>query len=74
MVILVRKAEERLSFASQATFGFIMRVDLRRDMIKDRSIRAILPKRRKTGCQDHIIILRRQGAKRGQPSPARGIR
>ena len=46
-MIFICKIIEEASFASQITLGFGTRVDLRRDMIKDRSIRAIPPKKKK---------------------------
>ena len=46
------KAIEEASFTFHATLGFNMRVDLYRDMIKDRVIRFILLKKEKQGCQD----------------------
>ena len=58
MLILICKAVEGVSFTSHATLGFGARVDLRRDMIEDRSIGTILPKKKKESaknaelCQD----------------------
>ena len=52
MVGFISKAVEEASFASQTTLGFGTRVDLRRDMIKDRVIGFILLKKKKQGCQD----------------------
>jgi hypothetical protein len=51
-VIFVCKAVEETSFASQTTLGFGTRLDLHRDMIEDRAIGFILPKKEKKGCQD----------------------
>ena len=41
-LILICEAIEGAAFAFKATLSFSLRVDLRRDMIKDRSIGAIL--------------------------------
>ena len=45
-MILVRKTAEEASFASQINVGFGTRVDLRRDMDKDRAIGFILRERK----------------------------
>ena len=52
MLILVYKAIEGVSFASHATLGFGARVDLRRDMIKDRSIGTILSNKEKESAKN----------------------
>ena len=43
-LILIYKAIEKAFFTFKATLDFDIRVKLRRDIIKDRSVRAILPK------------------------------
>ena len=70
---MVFKAVEGASFASQATLGFGIRVDLRRDMIEDRSIRAILLKRKKEGAKTAELCQDAEALKSNKPSPPDGI-
>ena len=60
VVVFVWEAAEEAPFASYITFGFGARVDLRRDMIEDRLIGAILSKKEKTGAKPAGVC---QGAK-----------